>query len=923
MSDFFAPPPGYPEVPPEPATPPPDFSGIGHDFTYGVAAASGALGGAAKFGDWILQLVAKILGFLLSMLVRVFAYVIGIIGDVSNEASASYGVIVAATLKELFGVEVDPASVSTRRGGADRQAVANKLGQTVVGTFFSGVKANPAGGIVPSDAAANNFLGVVMNMELNGWIESWFADGITGHVLEKYGDLKDGIARVLGLGRMSRQVFAPPLKVLVHDPYLELLYQKYRSKAPGVTTVMNAFFRGEIDTTKLSELLGNQGYTEQEILWITADHEKPVPLADIDYLLSRGTWTDADAQQVLQAQGYTLANAQHAVAILNDKRTFKYRQEMVSVAQAAYLRGDMDLTTFQQVVSTLNLTAEETQWISSVATFKRATTITHLSLGQIETGIKEGVLSFNDLQAWAARVNMPADELAFLELSLQVQMNKAAVSNQAKAAAAGAKATAAKAKSDAAAAKATAAKATAVDKGISVAEAETLVTDGFWTFDQLATFLTGKGYGTDAIAAIVHLLHDKLNAAAAKAGTAATVRGAAAAKGLSMAEAEKAVIAGILTTDDLAALLTAHGYDPADVQVVVELTAMAAADAQTKAAAKAAATTKAASKSISLAELERAVRAGLTTLDAYNAALTKAGFDAMSITLLDGLLQDQIAADKAAAAKQSTPGTAATSKGITLAQLEQEVINGLRPIADYTAELRTLNYSLQDAADLTSLLQLHVDQAKTTAVHRAAAEAKLSARDISITEAERAVKLGVIPLATYQKLLAADGFTPTAVDVLSGSLLAEVAKTSKAQQTANGAATVLARKQISLPDLERAVIAGITPIATYAATLSDAGYSAADVETLTQLLQLKTDQAEQVRITHSDAEGNATQKGISLGSEEAAVISGDKSMADYDALLTNLGYDLIDRATLEGLLQTRVTAKAAKDGTTPPAAVVG
>ena len=122
------------------------------------------------------------------------------------------------------------------------------------------MQANPSGGVTPSDQAVNNYLAVVMNMELNGWIESWFADAATYHLLEKYGDLKDGIARVLGLGRLSRQVFAPPMKVLVHDPYLALLNQKYRPKNVDVGTAVQAFLRAEFDRDTLSTILAVEGY---------------------------------------------------------------------------------------------------------------------------------------------------------------------------------------------------------------------------------------------------------------------------------------------------------------------------------------------------------------------------------------------------------------------------------------------------------------------------------------------------------------------------------------------------------------------------------------------------------------------------------------------------------------------------------------
>lgn len=912
MGDFFAPPTGYPEVPADPPTPPPDFTNIGSGIYTGMAKAAGAGGLLSGLFDILVRWFTACLGFLLAQALKLIAWLMGILNNVESDAQAGYGAVIAATLKNLLGVNVDPSAVNVRTAGPGRQAAANAMGAAVINALFSGVQTNADGTVVPSDASANSFLATTMAMELNGWIESWFTDAVSYHLLEKYGDLKDGIARVMGLGRMSHQVFRPVIKTLVHDPYQQLLNQKYRPKVPAEQSIIRSFFRSELDSGQVSQMLALQGYTEQEIGWAIAEHYKYLPLADVDYLLQRGVWSDQDAIQYLAGQGYDSANAQHMVTMLDDKRTFKYRQEMVSVAEAAYVAGNIDVSTFNSIVSTLNFSQEEQTWIGNLATLKRSLKVTRLSLGQIETGIKDGILSFADLQTWALRENMPADDLANLELMIQYQTNKQTATAAAKAAAAKAKAEAAAAKTAAAQQKAAQAAALAPDKGVTVAQAETLVTDGLWTMQQLQNFLTAKGYGAAAISAIVELLQAKIAKTAAGTTAKSTVSTGLAAKGLSLATTEKAVIAGILTMQDLQQYLTAHGFDAADIQTVMDLTQQAVDAAKVKAAAKTAAATKAADKQLSLADLEKAVRLGLTTMDAYNAALKAAGFDAMSITLLDGILNQQIATDKAAAAKKAATSSATSSAGITISQLEQEVINGIRPIADYTNELAKLGYSATDQTELTDLLQLQVDAAQVTAAKRSAATAALSNRGISLAQAETAVKLGVVPIGTYTQMLQQQHFAPDAVQTLTNSLLAEVAKTSKAQTAANAAAATVATRAISLPQIEAAVIAGIEPIATYTNTLTAAGYSTEDADTLTQLLQMKLTHAQDVAATHVDATAQATQKGISLSNLEAAVVAGDRTMDDYDAVLTKLGYDAIDRATLEQLLQTKVAAAAAK-----------
>jgi len=843
-----------------------------------------------------------------------------VLGEASTDASASYGVLVAGTLKELFGVTVSPADVSTRVSGPGRQAAANRLGQTMVGALFSGSQPVPGGGIVPSSAAADTFLQTTMNMELNGWIESWVTDGLSGHLLEKYGDLKDGIARVLGLGRLSRQVFRAPLKILVSDPYTELLNQKYRPKQWPEALLIRQLTRGSIQRADLSTPLGNQGYTEAQIDELIAEHTKALSLGDLDYLDQRGISQGDFFQQTLMAQGYNQGTADTLIEIARDKRIQKYRMEMVSVAESAYVAGNIGPDTFGNVVSNCGLTQEEQDWITQLATLKVQVKNRHLTEGEITKGIEDGILNFNDLKTWATREGMSPQDEATLELETLFTENKAAALAKTKAAAAAAKVQAANAKLATAQAKAKLATAQAADHGLSAAQAATLVKDGIWTIAQYTTYLTNQGYGPDAITAHVELLQAEMNATAVKTSAAAGTKASAAAKGLNLAQVEKAVVEGILKSSDLLTFLTGNGYDEADAQVLVDLTNNALTAAQVKADAAAAARAKAATKSISLPDLERSVRLGLTTQDVYNAALTKAGFDTMSITLLDGILQSQIASDKATAAKRATTASAASSKGITIAQLEQEVINGIRTIADYSAELNALGYNAADQQQLTALLQLKVDQATSTAAKRAAAAKALAAKGISLADAERAVKLGVIPISVYQSMLQSLNYTQDAIDVLSNTLLAQVASTKKTQAAATGAAAALATKSISLPDIERAVVAGLQPISTYTSMLTARGYSSADAGTLTDLLQMKVDQAAKAKAAHADAEGVATQKGISLANEEAAVVAGDKTMDDYNAMLTAMGFDAVDIAVLDQLLQAKVDAKAAKAGTAAPAA---
>lgn len=916
MGDYFAPFEGGPLPPEEPDIPPPFIEDLAASLGVGLDK-SGTFGKLLSLWvDACLAAAMKVLGGVLNILAAGFAFLIALVGKATEDGKFGIDLLITSTVSELFGVKVANADVSGRKNTSGRDTASFSIAKAIVGALFKGVQVIEGGGVVPSTTGADAYLAAVMRMEVNGWIEGWFTDGLSAHFLEKYGELKDGIARSLGLGRLSRQALRAPMKILVSDPYTAALNYIYRPRHWDEKALMARYNRGQVSRDELSRPLGNQGYTEAQIDELVRESQKNLSLAELDYLDQRGL---ADAVQIrdrIVELGYPEGTAATVLQIMRDKRVQRYREEMVKVGEAAYVAGNIGPDTFAAIVDQSGVTDEEKDWIQQIATLKVQVKNRHLTLGEIETGIQDGILNFNDLKAWALREGMSAHDEAILELEEQFKLNKQSALQKAKAATSAAKVATANAKLQAAQQKAAAAKAQAADAGLKESQAAQLVKEGIWTIEQFAAFLTTHGYGPDAVAASVALLKAQIHAAEVKTTAAHPTRTTAVAKGLNLAQMERAFIEGIVTEDQLTSYLLKEHYSPEDAQVIVDLAHDALTAAQVKKDTAAAARAHAATKSISLPDLERAVRLGLTSVDTYVAALQHAKFDDASVALLKGVLQSQIASDKATAAKSAAAAATPTSKGITVAQLEQEVVARIRPIADYTAALQALKYSFDDQRGLTALLQLKVDQAKSTAAKSAAAAKALAPRGISLADAERAVKLGIVPIDTYTQLLQSLHYTPDAIDVLRNTLLAQVAAARKAQTSANAAGKLLATKSISLVDLEKAVIAGLQPITAYTAALIGAHYSGADAALLTALLQLKVDQAARAAVVHADAEGKATQRGIALGKVEAAVVGGITSMDDYDALLVALGYDEVDRAVMEQLLQVKVDAaatKAAKD----------
>jgi hypothetical protein len=522
--------------------------------------------------------------------------------------------------------------------------------------------------------------------------------------------------------------------------------------------------------------------------------------------------------------------------------------------------------------------------------------------------IKAHVMNLDDLRTWMTRENYPVEEESLLEIYLMGQITTADEAAGAKRQ----KAIDAKTAADARAAKqkqaAADAAAKAATKGLSIATFESLVESGLRSFDEFTAFLKELNIPPASIAALVELLHEKIDTKEATEAAHEALTAAAAIKHLPLSQIEAAVIAGAIPISDLAQFMTQQKFAQTDIDTALTYVQGKIDDATAKAAAAEAAKAAAAVKGISLPNLERAARLGLVAPADYSAALTSAGFDAHSVDLMTALLNSQIAADQNTLAQRAAAAAAAAKKNISLPALEKAVIAGLQPMGAYQAQLVALGYDAGDVATLVGLLQLQVDTAADVATKKAAAAAKLGVKNLSLAEIERAVRLGVLSVDQYRADLAGIGFAPADIAILAASILAELAATKAAEAKQAAIAAALKNKGVSLAQEQQLVKDGISTLDAYTAFLRTQGYSDTVAAQLTQLLSDQMDQAALAAQKHADAAARAAQKDISLASEEKAVIDGIRTLDDYDALLVKLGFNDTDQATLIALLELRMPA---------------
>src|SRR5262245_48890464 len=199
---------------------------IGLGFTEALA--------RANIGDSVTAVTADTLSRVLSIAFKLIAPIgIGLakaIADSEDQVTPELSKIAAAAASDVFGTNVPASAFAVRRGHASQNPVAEALGAGLMQTIAGQGSAD-----APSDEAAKRFLGIIVNMALEGWYQGWFFELMSSVIpyvdvgkVKTFSELDDKLANALGLGRLSRRVLGPIVDATCVTPLQWKVQQQYR-----------------------------------------------------------------------------------------------------------------------------------------------------------------------------------------------------------------------------------------------------------------------------------------------------------------------------------------------------------------------------------------------------------------------------------------------------------------------------------------------------------------------------------------------------------------------------------------------------------------------------------------------------------------------------------------------------------------------
>lgn len=219
------------------------------------------------------------------------------------------------------------------------------------------------------------------------------------------------------------------------------------------------------------------------------------------------------------------------------------------------------------------------------------------------------------------------------------------------------------------------------------------------------TFLVTNGFTADAVAVLMGELADDVAQAEAARQRRAVVDAGRGDRALPLSTVRQAARLSIITPAVYQQRLTDAGYSSDDIAIEMDLLTTEMADAQAARDKQAAADAAPASPGLSLAQLERAVKAGTASLDDYRARAVAIGLSADDVDTLTRVVGDELLTSQAARARRAEIASTLDVKNIALGPLEDQVRAGAVSLEQYRASLVGAGVALDDAALLVGLLE--------------------------------------------------------------------------------------------------------------------------------------------------------------------------------------------------------------------------
>ena len=310
------------------------------------------------------------------------------------------------------------------------------------------------------------------------------------------------------------------------------------------------------------------------------------------------------------------------------------------------------------------------------------------------------------------------------------------------------------------------------------------------------------------------------------------------------------------------------------------------------------------------ADLERAAVLGLVPFSRV-AELYAATYDPdTAATLLELLEIDRQAYLTGQAARKAAADRGAV-RGVDAGALERAVVAGVLTLAEFRARLQQLGFPPADVAILASTLEAKIADTAAAKEQREQAAAAARGKKVSLGTVETLVRRGHRSMAEYDALLVALGFDDAARAYMRELLQVQIDDDARARAEREAAENTLKPRGLSLEQVRRGVLLGLTTIDAFQTFLVNERFTPDAVQLLTAELRADVAEAEAARKRRADAEAAKDTREAPLSDVARAARLGRIPVATYEARLVRAGYSPDDVALEVDLLVYELAETAA------------
>ena len=274
------------------------------------------------------------------------------------------GMDVLGTLTHSYVTELARSGLTTRPGqpsvgrGPAGDATATVFDQIMAPLLNLLTPANPA---TPGagETNAQHILGTIISLHLSTWMINILSNVSGLGILKWINSFEDAVTAGINARSFSRLASRPYLDKFVVTPGTRDLNLRYPLELGSVSQLVKRYIRGNISQEELKRILRGKGYDDAVVEDLLLDTAKMLSLGALGVMVKQGFWSDADAVQHLEQQGYPHDLAEVMLWMEVNDLAFSQERSLANSLVDAFIDRRIDNPTLRYLLEKAGFTADE------------------------------------------------------------------------------------------------------------------------------------------------------------------------------------------------------------------------------------------------------------------------------------------------------------------------------------------------------------------------------------------------------------------------------------------------------------------------------------------------------------------------------------------------------------------------------------